>query len=118
MAQTLIGTSPAPILSQAIGNGGEVLDAANLWHQDAIGSRAHRPPKVTSSIHHGRSSAMMRMMTSRLPKPPASRICTHDGIARGCRGVSRHKIFETRDDAVNPHSTGLFQRAGTKPGIW
>ena len=65
------------------------------------------PAMATSSIHHGESSALTRISTSRLPKPLGG-----DGggdlVARHRLGVGRHRILEIEDDAVGVADCGLF----------
>ena len=55
------------------------------------------PAMVTSSIHHGESSALMRISTSRLPNPPAAIACAiwsrASALASGATESSRSRMM-------------------------
>ena len=67
------------------------------------------PAMVTSSTHHGVSSALTRISTSRLPKP-LCRDRLGDLVAGQRLGVGRDRILEVEDDAVGGQIARLFQR--------
>ena len=74
------------------------------------------PAMVTSSIHHGESSALTRISTSRLPNPlGGDRL--RDLVARHRLGVRRHGILEIEDEAVGGQVRAFSSARAFDPGM-